>query len=322
MIKIDEFFHLEEKSKKNVLLGNGFSISLNNSFVYSNLFENSPIYQNQYIRRIFESLNTTDFEDVIKSLEDAARIAQAHNQHDIQKQYLEESSDIRIGLINAVLNVHPRNHHYLNDDQIIMCSSFLERFSNIYTTNYDILPYWVNMRKYDLDGNYFFEDGFRWFNELFLSFNPDVGCNMFYLHGALHLFESLEGWTLKIRSQGGEVLENVLAQIGNESLPLYISEGTYAKKYRNINSSYYLRMCLDKLSLEEGVFLIYGSSLSDNDRHIYDAMFRSRASHVYICIRNKIEEDRISHSLYRYRASGKEIIFVDVSDFSPWSVGK
>ena len=60
--------------KKHLLLGNGFSIALKpDIFSYTSLYENADFSGVLKVKRIFEALDTQDFEIVIKYLQDAAR---------------------------------------------------------------------------------------------------------------------------------------------------------------------------------------------------------------------------------------------------------
>jgi hypothetical protein len=62
-------------SKKHLLLGNGFSIALKpDIFSYGSLYENADFSKSSHIPKIFEALNTRDFELVIRGLQDTANI--------------------------------------------------------------------------------------------------------------------------------------------------------------------------------------------------------------------------------------------------------
>jgi hypothetical protein len=43
----------------------------------------------------------------------------------------------------------------------------------------------------------------------------------------------------------------------------------------------YLKLCFQRLQESAGAFFVYGSSVNDNDAHIYNALFRSKISHLY-----------------------------------------
>ncbi|WP_439525093.1 DUF4917 family protein [Marivita sp.] len=56
-------------SKRHLLLGNGFSIALKPSiFTYGSLFKNADFTSNPNLPKVFERLDTTDFEIAIKAL--------------------------------------------------------------------------------------------------------------------------------------------------------------------------------------------------------------------------------------------------------------
>jgi hypothetical protein len=57
-------------SKKNLLLGNGFSIAcVPTIFTYSSLYKQADFSKMPEVKEVFENLNTQDFEEVIHALE-------------------------------------------------------------------------------------------------------------------------------------------------------------------------------------------------------------------------------------------------------------
>ncbi|RJQ86648.1 DUF4917 family protein [Amycolatopsis panacis] len=54
--------------------------------------------------------------------------------------------------------------------------------------------------------------------------------------------------------------------------PLFVSEGSSKAKLQTIGRSPYLTFCLDSLRRDEGNTVIFGHSLSDEDKHIVDAL--------------------------------------------------
>jgi Domain of unknown function (DUF4917) len=64
-----------QAAKRHLLLGNGFSIALKpDIFSYGSLYENADFTAAPHIPRLFEALGTTDFEIVIRHLQDTATV--------------------------------------------------------------------------------------------------------------------------------------------------------------------------------------------------------------------------------------------------------
>ncbi|MEY9106967.1 hypothetical protein ABH999_003163 [Bradyrhizobium yuanmingense] len=70
-------------SKRHLLLGNGFSISLKpDIFSYGALFDSADFNSKPHIKDLFKNLKTQDFEIVIKHLQDAATVLDAYGRTD------------------------------------------------------------------------------------------------------------------------------------------------------------------------------------------------------------------------------------------------
>lgn len=104
---------------------------------------------------------------------------------------------------------------------------------------------------------------------------------LFYQHGNLTLAIDAFGNEEKI-VRNGDSDDNLLATIfkkweENFYSPLIVSEGTSEQKLKAIRRSSYLSNIYDNVlpNLEESV-VIYGSSLSRNDRHIINQLLRNK----------------------------------------------
>ena len=150
--------------------------------------------------------------------------------------------------------------------------AFLKQFENVFTTNYDLLPYWASLH----DDTFPFSDGFgREFDTddtycVFLptgSSDPQIN----FLHGALHLYTS-EGEVRKMvwNTTGELLMDQVKESLDNKRYPLIVSEGASVQKRERIESSSYLSQCARKFQNIQGNLFIYGSSLSEQDNHIVE----------------------------------------------------
>ncbi|MGL5793951.1 MAG: DUF4917 family protein, partial [Waterburya sp.] len=131
--------------KRHLLLGNGFSIACRKDiFCYDKLFEQADFTSlSPSIKKTFDNLGTTDFEYVIKSLRDSAKIISAYRD-DLKtaKQMMDDAENIKELLVKTIAKSHPDRPTDIKKTEYIACQNFLRHFDNIYTLNYDLLLYW------------------------------------------------------------------------------------------------------------------------------------------------------------------------------------
>jgi len=261
-----------------LLIGNGFSAQY---FNYTDLLAKSGLEPGTPIRNVFEILETVDFEAVVRSIEDAAIVERAYG-NDAHSDELEaDAQKVREALVSAINDTHPMHREDLEYES---SSAFLGHFQEVFTLNYDLLLYWVNLEKGLLN------DGFGLGGVIDSGrfrgpFKPDAHCHIYNLHGGLHLFQTRTGEVFKALHTGDGVVATITHSIAvKKRLPLYVAEGTSKAKVRKINSNSYLRHCIDKLRENSASIFIFGHSADPNDAHIYHAIFGSKAKHVYFGI--------------------------------------
>jgi len=136
-------------SRRHALLGNGFSIACRpDIFVYGRLFERADFSRlSGYARRTFDVLETQDFERVIKALRDASRLVAVYSDAypKLAAQLKEDADGLKEVLVNTIADSHPEHPNELKEDEYAACRQFLDNFNTIYTLNYDLLLYWVQM---------------------------------------------------------------------------------------------------------------------------------------------------------------------------------
>lgn len=105
--------------------------------------------------------------------------------------------------------------------------------------------------------------------------------NLFFLHGAFHIFKDGQR-EKKITQQSDkalyERLENILNNEEQEIVCVFQSNN----KINAIKESGYLMNCLKKLGNLSGNMVIIGSSLADNDNHIFEQINKSSIDNIYI----------------------------------------
>lgn len=114
--------------------------------------------------------------------------------------------------------------------------------------------------------------------------------NLFFIHGAFHIHQS-NNYIKKITQQTDKALYNRIEEIienGNENIICIFNNNN---KEIEINKNKYLKTSLKKLEELEGSVLLIGSSLADNDSHIFRRINSSNIGKIYIaCSENNKNE--------------------------------
>lgn len=295
-----------------LLIGNGFSSPY---FNYRNLLAEANLDEGGPIKALFDKLETVDFEVVIRALEDASVVERAYGNDTTADQFEGDSQVVREALVAAVNATHPAHREHL-EDKYKDASAFLANFNTVFSLNYDLLLYWVNLEKRLLN------DGFGLGKDTADGqfkgpFHENAYCHIFNLHGGLHLFSDDYGMVHKALSHGDGVIATITHQIAvNRRLPLYVAEGNSKSKLRKINSSGYLRHCYRSLQETASSVFVFGHSADANDAHIYHAMFGSRAKHVWFGIYQP-DDDKIrtlDAKLAGYQKLGGDKVAYDFFD--------
>ena len=303
-----------------LLVGNGISIDY---FDYKTLLVEAGLERDSPIQALFEGLDTVDFEAVIRALEDAVIVERAYSNDDHAKELEADAQAVRQALVNAVNATHPAHREELSL-MYESAATFLENFKTVFSLNYDLLLYWVNLEKGLL------RDGFG-LGEVIEGgcfrgpFNPEAYCDIYNLHGGLHLFQAPDDEVYKAQDTGNGVIATITHAITSKKcLPLYVAEGTTKAKSRKIYSSPYLRHCYGKLRDSEGPVFIFGHSADQNDAHIYNAIFgNSKIGHVWFGIfrPDEVKKREFDAKLAAYRIIGGSKVtysFFDAETAQVW----
>ncbi|HIT92724.1 MAG TPA: DUF4917 family protein [Candidatus Stercorousia faecigallinarum] len=317
--------------EKFLLLGNGFSRAFDEkSFDYSSLLDspNIPFY----IKKVFHTFHTSDFEVIIKKLESSAQLLNAYDHRLTTSGRLnQEANNLRDELINRILEIHPLSQNDIEKDRMFKTLVFLSNFNKIFTLNYDCLLYWalVNredfLKKYPNIEIFKMDDGFRpYYNEL--AWRETETQNVFYLHGALHIYKKAYGLICKPHNDGRYLMDVIKDNIYNNKYPLIVTEGSSTNKLNKIlkENNEYLSYCYSKLKGIKDVLFIHGHSLDKKDKHIFDAISKnSTIKRVYIslCSKEKYQEKREKADTFfanREREKTLEVFFYDAESANLW----
>ncbi len=328
---------------KSCLLGNGFSRAANQVFSYTSLREKSKL--SEFQEKLFKDFNTDDFESIISALETSKQTMRIYDEinSSMINQYLEnESARPRNKFIEAISHHHIKYNDIFNDNNepsSLDCSKFLNTFTNIFTTNYDMLLYWSIMyaienkvptpqndgfNRYDYMGIYHEDRHLIWLDPARLEYisrdhpNLNKSQNIFYLHGSLFLYISNDDNFIykEEYKQSKNILKLIEQKFCRNYLPLIVLEGGSDFKLKKILSNPYLNHCYTSLrSLNEPIFII-GHSLKDTDKHIIDAINQSNSKNIYVSYYDNEEEIREKVKLFD--STGKKISVFKINDDQIW----
>lgn len=281
-------------TSRHLLLGNGFSIACRpNIFLYKKLFEQADFTKlSKAARKVFGALSTQDFEKVIKALRDSSIVLPVYSKNSIKtvQKFTSDADGLRELLVQTIAKNHPERPHEISDLEFDNCKKFLSNFKNKYTLNYDLLLYWTLMHnKPGSDPSS--DDGFRKPED-----NPEseyvtwegynsTSQNVWFLHGALHLFDAgYEIQKFTWVNTGLALIDQIRAALNDNKFPLFVAEGTANEKIERIRHNDYLARGLRSFNQISGSLFIYGHSLAENDSHILRAIERGKLTQLYVGI--------------------------------------
>lgn len=304
---------IEGETWKSLLLGNGFSMNIWSRFGYTSLYEVAKSADvepalDANSTALFERLNSNNFEDVLRVLFHARLVDEQLESP--QHAQIEALYDSTKNALAAAVNYAHVPHGF--NGLVAINNSFCS-FSNIFTTNYDLIPYWAIMLK-DL---WRFKDLFWGQGNTFDPNNTAVnadGCVISYLHGAIHLVELPDGKTKKLTTNGINSLSDLFDLNHPEYFPLFISEGHSERKLSRIKRNDYLRFSFEKLQSIDGNLVVIGHSLhKDYDQHLVDALRDGDLTSIAIGVWPHQEAEKILLFKSRVLAEikNKKIYFFD-----------
>lgn len=342
LMTYDDVKKLLGKGRSHLLLGNGFSIACDPIFKYESLYEIAKTKGlNPRAITIFEHIGSNNFERVLKLIEDMRWMVGVYHlaTDEIRDQIGEDLENVKKTLIEALAETHPSHTGQLDDAHKEACADFLEPYHNIFTTNYDLLLYWVELYALQrLQGR----DGFA--NDIdepdapYCVFSEHIGGNkgIFFIHGALHLY-AIEGQVRKHTWSKSTVplIQNMRNSLNEGQHPLFIAEGDGQKKLEQILDNGYLYYCLDKLARIESELVVFGLSFGHSESHIVDALARSKAPRIFVglygdpkndhnkAIKRNVERIKMRRAQFQARKKRRDeedllTEFYDASTVSVW----
>lgn len=328
----------QNKRKKHLLLGNGFSMAYDKDiFSYNALHNLIMKCDNQTIKKIFKILNTQNFEIVMQQLDNFAEIAAVLDKNNsLISEIKNASQDLKKRLIDAIKILHPEHVFKIPEEKSISCTKFLNEYLNhngfVFTTNYDLLLYWVLVRnniKNSIDGfgrdrendeNVFEEAEY---SELRWGKHKEQQ-TIHYLHGALPLFDDGIDIIKEEYDQYNYLLEKVKKRIDKKHYPIFVTAGDGKQKLNHIMHNAYLSFCYEKLTKVEGSLVTFGFNFGDFDDHIIKAINKAAKNgqktgdkllSIYIGIYSEDDYKHISSIANKFKC---KVNLYDVKSVNIW----
>ena len=333
----EALYWTNDGKNRHLMLGNGFSIALfTKIFTYNTLFERAKKSKNfsKELEDVFNKLGTTDFEMVMEALENAAVLVKLYEKTNpkLANVLQADAARLRDVLAETIAENHPSRPYDVSDDQYASCKRFLANFNgNIYTLNYDLLLYWTLMRS-EVQPEVKSDDGFRNPEERAEEFVTWDAPNtneqrIFYLHGALHIYDAGANLKKFTWSKTNIPLVNQIKDsLAKREYPLIVTEGTSNQKMSRIQHSGFLNRAYRSFANIKGSLFIYGHSLADNDEHLLKLIEKSKLKKVFVGIyddpaseRNQAIIERAQRfETQRRNDSPLDIHFFDASTAHVW----
>ena len=333
-----------QRKKRNIhlLLGNGFSMAYDSKiFSYNALADFVSKVQDPTLAKLFGVLKTKNFELIMEQLTTFSALLHALGAEDeLQKKVVEAHQKLKISLLDAIKGLHPEHVFKIPNEKIASCANFLHFFldngGNIFSTNYDLLLYWVLMRANFPQAI----DGFG--RELLnpvevgrkqeeqelsnLRWGPNKDTqNIHYLHGALPLFDTGAEIEKEQYNEEGWLLENISRRLDAGEYPIFVTAGGAEEKLELIRHNRYLSNCYDRLCTIDGSVISFGFGFGEYDDHIIHAL--NRASHaanktppklwsIYIGVYSDSGRKHIESIEHKFHA---KVYTFDAKSANPWS---
>lgn len=280
---------LQKRDKPmHLLMGNGFSMAYDHKiFSYNALYDFIDKLNDPVLTKLFSVINTKNFEQVMRQLDNFIEMSEAFDTNDTLTSKLKLANEtLQNSLIEAVTTLHPEHVFSIKDEKSKSCFNFLneyfEKNGEIFSSNYDLLLYWVLMRndsKKAIDG---FGRELLNPDEIKKGADPELSelnwgnnrknQNIHYLHGTLPFFDTSIDIEKEIYDSQNYLLENIKHRMDNKEYPIFVTAGDGNEKLQHIMHNKYLTFCYDRLCDINGSLVTFGFNFGEYDDHIITAI--------------------------------------------------
>lgn len=242
-----------------LLLGNGFSVAYDPAiFSYNALHDFVTKLEDKDLSTILQVIETRNFEVIMQYLDHFSDLITAFGGDPALKNRVDAASaKLKTSLLEAVKVLHPEHVFKVPEAQSKACAAFLKTFldtgGGIYSTNYDLLLYWVLMRnsvikhvdgcgrELENDTGEFMKPEDQIWSDLIWGKHRDEQ-NVFYLHGALPFFDTGVAVVKEEYDVYNYLLEKISARMEKGEYPIFVTAGDGKQKLEHITHNQYRRL--------------------------------------------------------------------------------
>ena len=245
MTKLPSFDHAYERAQAtggdiHLLAGNGLSLGAKAAFGYDAMWPG-----------LLRNMQTVLPDSVISSIAELGPLPFETLLLRVPPRYRapERIDGIRRAFIDAIVETHPAGPHALEDGMACSAARFFDRFSTIFSTNYDLISYWIVMHEWSCKSfphSRSVSDGFgpppkHYQGKARLVFKDEWHRHRIcYLHGALHLFTDGRFTEKLAYFRGQSLLSQIEERIVQGSYPIFVTDAYARSKSLRIAGNGYL----------------------------------------------------------------------------------
>ena len=309
-----------------LLLGNGASRAVHTGFGYSSIYEEAKLrgHITSVVAQIFDQFAVNDFELVLRRLWQAKLVNNALNIN--SKEVDDAYKEVQNALIATIRDTHATYEAILT--HLTPIYEFMQHFDTILTLNYDLVVYWATRESERTIG--------KWFKDCFINgeFTDDIdllyepykanGATLFfYPHGNLVLARRDNDTEKKVvAKEYNNLLDTILNSWKNETVPIFVCEGTDIQKRLTIESSSYLQRVYREIIPNIGESLVvYGWSMAEQDQHILDQFKRAKIQRVAVSVHenNQTYISIAKDKLIKQGINEDNIVFFNAKSSGCWN---
>jgi hypothetical protein len=333
----------------NLLLGNGFSMAYDKGIFSYNALSDfmKKSSDNVFWDKLRGAVKTKNIELIMQKIDSAINILEVFDDNSDLKSKLElMREELKESLIKAISELHPKHIFKIEESKINACANFIKFFlskkGHVFTTNYDLLLYWVLMRgeSFQAKGKELVVDGFGWEDptatDKKVIWGPHKDSQkIHYLHGALMLFDERINIVKDKYKQDGNcgegeyLLSGISNNIKKDKYPIFVTAGNADEKLECIRHNLYLSHCYDQLCKISDSLVVFGFGFGDYDEHIIEPINNSVMSakkndknkkfNLYVGIYSDEDKDNIVKKQSKFKESLNLSTF-DASSASIWNL--
>ncbi|MCD0161397.1 DUF4917 family protein [Deinococcus sp. 6YEL10] len=321
IFNVDEQAHIWSDVEDNInfnswglIYGNGLSMAFyNKGFSYKYLADRVMSKDSEVAILLNDIMKSNNLEGLLLKLSDTKEVVDRLKDArcpPAATALLEKYKSIQESFIKTVNDLHPESIFKLDLSNLKL---FILKFRWVFTTNYDLLTYWALVHDipfksppiaYDKFTDFFYKgaaDAHPYYHEECGFLKRPYRTNTYYLHGALHIFNSEYNRAFKVSpGESSNLLQSIESAMQAGQIPIFVSEGDSKRKELRIQGNGYLNFCYKEIRREPiKSLLVFGQSLADNDAHLLNGILQNSSITdiwfgIYVPNIDDLDEDSIA----------------------------